>query len=131
VEETAMSLLTEAMEPCCYIDKTTQNDGYGGVETVWLDGADFNAAFVIDTSLQARVAEKQGVKGFYTITTEKIINLQFHDVVKRKSDGKIFRVLSKGDDKHTPDSAGLNMRQVQAEEYELIGQVLHSVLSHE
>ena len=42
-----MSLLTEAMEPCCYIDKTTQNDGYGGVETVWVDGAVFDAAFVL------------------------------------------------------------------------------------
>lgn len=115
-----MSLLSEAMEECRYIDKTTQNDGYGGIETVWKEGADFNAAIVLNSSTQARVAEKQGVQGMYTITTEKDINLTFHDVFKRLSDGKIFRVTTKGDDNHTPASAGLNMRQVNAEEWVLV-----------
>lgn len=114
-----MSLLSEAMEACNYIDKTTRNDGYGGVETVWNEGADFDAAIVLDTSLEAKVAEKQGVTGFYTITTKKNINLQYHDVFRRKSDGKVFRVTSKGDDNHTPASAGLDMRQVSAEEWVL------------
>ena len=118
-----MSLLSEAMESCCFIDKITQNDGYGGIETVWNEGAVFNAAIVLDSSLQARIAEKQGVTALYTITTTRDINLQFHDVFKRISDGKIFRVTSDGDDKHTPVSAGLNMRQVSAEEWTLYGQV--------
>ena len=114
-----MSLLSEAMEECCFIDKTTQNDGYGGVETVWALGADFNAAIVLDSSIEARIAEQQGVKGRYTVTTTKSLNLQYHDVFKRVSDGKIFRVTSDGDDKHTPASAGLDMRQVSAEEFKL------------
>ena len=38
---------------------------------------------------------------------------------KRLSDGKIFRVTSDGDDKYTPSSANLNMRQVSCEEWEL------------
>ena len=42
--------------------------------------------------------------------------LSYNDIFKRKSDGKIFRVTSDGDDKYTPDSAILNMRQVTAEE---------------
>ena len=53
----------------------------------------------------------------YTVTTKKAINLQYHDVFKRLTDSKIFRVTSDGDDKHTPKSAGLNMRQVSAEEW--------------
>ena len=114
-----MSLLSEAMEACCYIDKTTAADGYGGVKTVWQEGAEFNAAIVLDNSLEARVAEKQGVTGLYTITTTKNINLQYHDVLRRLRDNKVFRVTSDGDDKHTPESAGLNMRQVSAEEWEL------------
>jgi hypothetical protein len=44
--------------------------------------------------------------------------LQYHDVFRRLSDGKIFRVTSDGDDKFTPDTATLNMRQVTAEEWE-------------
>ena len=114
-----MSLLTEQMEDCTMLDKVTAPDGYGGVESVYVDGAPFKAAAVLDNSMQARTAEKQGVTALYTVTTEKKINLQFHDVFRRESDKKIFRVTSDGDDKHTPASATLNMRQVSAEEWEL------------
>ena len=112
-----MSLLSEAMVSCHFIDKTTAPDGYGGVETVWQEGAEFNAAIVLDSSMQARAAEAAGVKALYTITTAKNVNLQYHDVFRRLSDGKIFRVTSDGDDKKTPASATLNMRQVTAEEF--------------
>lgn len=114
-----MSLLSEQMESCTILDKRTEPDGYGGVVTEWIDGADFNAAIVLDTSMQARIAEKQGVTAVYTITTEKTVNLQFRDVFRRKSDGKVFRVTSDGDDKKTPESATLNMRQVSAEEWSI------------
>lgn len=112
-----MSLLEEAMEECTMLDKTTTDDGYGGVNTVYVDGATFYAAIPIDNSMQARVAEKDGVTALYTVTTKKNVNLQFHDVFRRNRDSKIFRVLSDGDDKKTPDSASLNMRQVSAEEW--------------
>ena len=114
-----MSLLSEAMENCIMLNKITENDGYGGYITTYTEGAEFEAAIVLDNSMQARVAEKQGVTALYTITTEKSLNLQFHDVFKRISDGKIFRVTSDGDDNKTPASAGLNMRQVSAEQYTL------------
>lgn len=105
---------------CVMMDKTTTADGYGGFETVWKEGAEFKCAIVLDNSIQARVAEKQGVTGIYTVTTKKTINLQYHDVFKRKADGKIFRVTSDGDDKKTPDGIGaLDMRQVSAEEWRL------------
>ena len=114
-----MSLLSEAMTACVFLDKTHVPDGYGGSTTAWVEGAEFSAAIVLDSSIQAKIAEKQGVTGLYTITTSKDINLQYHDVFRRKEDGKIFRVTSDGDDKKTPTSAGLNMRQVSAEEWEL------------
>lgn len=114
-----MSLLSEAMESCTMLDKTTTADGYGGYITTYTDGAPFNAAIVLDNSMQARAAEKQGVTALYTVTTVKALNLQYHDVFRRESDKKIFRVTSDGDDKKTPASASLNMRQVSAEEWEL------------
>ena len=114
-----MSLLDEFTESCNIIDKSTVPDGYGGVKTNWVDGAEFNAAIVLDTSMQARIGESQGVTNLYTITTKKNVNLQFHDVFRRNRDGKIFRVTSDGDDKHTPSSATLNMRVVTAEEFKL------------
>lgn len=114
-----MSLLSEAMNQCIILNKQTAADGYGGYITTWQDGAEFDAAIVLDSSMQARIGEKQGVTALYTVTTTKALNLQYHDVFRRVEDGKIFRVTSDGDDKKTPASAGLNMRQVSAEEWRL------------
>lgn len=119
-----MSLLSEAMTSCVMLNKRTQADGYGGYITTWEDGAEFKAAIVLDTSMQARIGEKQGVTALYTVTTSKALNLQYHDVFRRVEDGKIFRVTSDGDDKKTPKSASLDMRSVSAEEWSLAdGQV--------
>lgn len=114
-----MSLLMDAMEKCVIINKSVVNDGYGGYITQWTDGATIQAAITLDTSTQAKLAEASGVKALYTIITGRELNLQYHDVIRRESDGKIFRVTSDGDDKKTPQSAGLNMRNVSAEEWRL------------
>lgn len=114
-------LLHDSMENCVMLNKQTTSDGYGGYETTWVDGAEFKAAIVLDTSIQAKVAEQQGVTGIYTITTSRALNLQYHDVFRRGRDGKIFRVTSDGDDKLTPASATLDMRQVSGEEFSLNG----------
>lgn len=114
-----MSLMDDFTSKCTMQDKTTVPDGYGGTKTEWKDGAKFDAAITLDTSMQARVAESQGVTNLYTVTTKQNVNLQFHDVFRRETDKKIFRVTSDGDDKKTPASATLNMRQVSAEEWKL------------
>lgn len=114
-----MSLLSDAMTTCVILNKQTEADGYGGYITTWTDGAEFKAAIVLDSSMEARIGEKQGVTALYTVTTSRALNLQYHDVFRRVEDGKIFRVTSDGDDKKTPKSAGLDMRQVSAEEFTL------------
>lgn len=114
-----MSLLDEAFTDVIMLEKKRVPDGEGGFITTWTEGMTFTAAITFDTSMQARVAEKQGVTSLYTITIRKSAMLEYHDVLKRVSDGKIFRVTSDGDDKFTPDSASLNMRQVTAEEWVL------------
>jgi hypothetical protein len=117
-----MSLLSEAMESCVILNKQTTADGYGGYITEWADGAEFDAAIVYDTSIEARVGEAQGVTSRYTVTTSKALVLQYHDVFRRVRDGKLFRVTSDGDDKFTPASASLDMRQVTAEELKTLPQ---------
>jgi len=114
-----MSLLDDAMETCAIMDKTTQPDGYGGYISTYKDGAQFKAAIVFDTSIEARVADKEGVTSLYTVTTSKALTLEYHDIFKRLRDNKVFRVTSDGDDKFTPASATLDMRQVTAEEFSL------------
>lgn len=113
-----MSLLSEAMETCVLLNKITQPDGYGGRNDVWQESNfTFDAAIVFDTSIEARRAEAEGVRSLYTVTVGREISLEYHDVFKRIRDNKIFRVTSDGDDKYTPKSATLNMRQVTAEEW--------------
>lgn len=125
-----MSLLSDAMEKCIYLNKQVTPDGYGGYTTVWTEGAEFDAAIVFDTSIEARVAEAQGVTSRYTVTTSRALTLEYHDVFMRVKDGKIFRVTSDGDDKYTPQSASLDMRQVTAEEFTLKDEIEKEVVSN-
>ena len=112
-----MSLVDDAMEKSYIMDKTTTPDGRGGVNTRYVPGAEIQVAYSFDTSTQARIAEQAGTENRFTLTTKKAINLQYHDVVKRDRDGKIFRVTSDGDDNYTPASSSLDIRQVEAEEW--------------
>lgn len=114
-----MSLLSDAFEKCKMLIKTVVSDGYGGYTTTWTEGVSFDAAIVYDTSIQARQAEAAGVSSLYTVTTGRALTLEYHDVFRRERDGKIFRVTSDGDDKYTPNSASIDMRQVTAEEWKL------------
>ena len=112
-----MSLLQQAMTDVVAMEKTRVSDGEGGFIVDWVDGAVFKAAITFDTSMQSRIGEKQGVSSRYTITTHKNAKLEYHDVIRRLNDGKIFRVTSDGDDKQTPDSASFQFLQVTAEEW--------------
>ena len=114
-----MSLIDEAMTPCIMVDCTTLPDGEGGIITTWVEGAAFNAAITFDSSIEAKAAAVQGVTSLYTVTVPKRVKLEYHDVFKRLSDGKIFRVTSDGDDKITPERASFQFAQVSAEEYVL------------
>lgn len=114
-----MSLLEKSFEDVVLLEKTNKPDGEGGFFVSWIDGVSIKAAITLDTSMQARTAEKQGVTSVYTVITKKNANLQYHDVFRRERDGKVFRVTSDGDDKATPTSATLNMRVVTAEEWSL------------
>lgn len=114
-----MSLLTEAYEEYTLLNKIRVEDGYGGYETAWVDGVKIQGAIAFNTSIEARKAEAMGVYSVYTLITPKEITLEYHDVLRRSRDGKIFRVTSDGDDSFTPASASLNMRQVSCEEWTL------------
>lgn len=114
-----MSLLDDAFTTCVLIEKKRQPDGAGGFITEWQEGAQFKAAVTYDNSLQARTAQAQGVTSVYTVTTRRSAILSYHDVFRRLKDGKIFRVTSNGEDNATPEGAGIDMRQVSAEEWQL------------
>jgi len=115
-----MSLLEEAYEDFTILNKSVIDDGYGGVETVWSDGATIKGAMVFDNSAQMKAAMAMGVTSVYTLTVKKSIELDYHTVIRRENDGRIFRLTSNSDDKKTPESANLNMRQYSCEEWKLV-----------
>ena len=114
-----MSLLDSAFEDVTIVDKATSDDGYGGVTTTWQDGATIKAAIVYDSSNELRIAEALGSTSLYTITVRKNVDLDYHTVLKRASDNKVFRITSNSDENKTPASANLNMKQYSAEEWKL------------
>lgn len=114
-----MSLLDEAFENFVILNKVTSSDGYGGIDTTWTEGAVIQGAIVYDGSTQMKIAQAMGVTSAYTLTVRKGLEFDYHDVIRRQSDGKIFRITSNSDELKTPKSAGLNMLQYSAEEWVL------------
>lgn len=112
-------LITYMMTPCVLMEKKRTPDGEGGFLVQWAEGADFDAAIVHDQTMQARIAEKEGVTSIYTVTTRRGTLLEYHDVFKRVSDGAVFRVTSNGGDKKSPEFGTLDIAQVTAERWEL------------
>ena len=116
-----MSLLSESFEKFTVMDKTTASDGYGSVTTTYKEGAEIEGAMPFTNSTQVKVAQALGVKNVYKLTVRKNTELDFHTVLKRNEDGKIFRVTTGGKDNQTPKTAGLNMRQYDVEEFQIGG----------
>lgn len=104
---------------CVFMTKTKTSDGIGGFVNTWAEGASFKAAIVKDDTLDAIVAEQQGVTEVYSIVVDKGVSLDFHDVIKRKSDGAIFRITSNITDSETPSVASFQIGKVRAERWVL------------
>lgn len=114
-----MSLIDAMMEKCVIVDKVSVSDGEGGFTTEWHDGATINAAIVHNSSMEAQIAEKQGVTSTYTVTTSRAIQLEYHTVLRRVADGKLFRTTSNPWDIKSPEVSTLDIAQVTAERWEL------------
>lgn len=103
---------------CTMQTKSTISDGQGGVVTSWTNGDTFLSAIVKNSTAIERVAEKQGVKASYTVTTPVTVSLKFHDIFKRNSDNKTFIVTSNSSDSKPPQVSTFKFNQVTAEEWE-------------
>lgn len=112
-----MTLIDAFKVSCTLMERVRVPDGEGGWITRWTEGLSFKAAIVLDSSMNAREAEAEGVTGLYTVTTEPNVTLEFHDAFKRQSDGQVFRVTKINDS--TPSVATFQFNQYQAEEWSL------------
>lgn len=114
-----MSLLDSMMERCTMLDKTTINDGVFGRREEYVPGATFRATIIKDSSMEARMAEKQGVTEVFTVVTQKGFGLEYHEVFRRDSDQQVFRVTSQQLDSEAPEASTVKIGKVTAERWEL------------
>ena len=112
-------LIDTMKETCALLDRSTSTNEIGDIVYTWVEGARFQAAIVKDNTMQARIAEKQGVTEIYTVTVDKGLKLRYYDVFKRLSDGAVFRVTSNITDSETPRVATFAFGQVTAERWDL------------
>lgn len=114
-----MSLIDCMMVPCVFMVKKVTQDGSGGHVTNWENGEPLKAAIVRDSSTEARIAEAAGTVEMFTITVSRSVRLQYHDVIKRLSDGKTFRITSDNADMKAPACTALDIAQSTAEAWRL------------
>ena len=99
-----MSLLDDFSHSCIIMDKRTKPDGEGGYATEWSEGAEFANYVALDSSLEARQAEAQGVTSVYT-GMRKDVPIEYGSVYKDVMTGTYFRVTSRPEEKQAPASA--------------------------
>jgi hypothetical protein len=114
-----MNLIESMMEPFVYLNRVKVDDSVGGYKDEYQEGVKFDAAVIKNTSTQAVIAEKNGISEIFTIVVNKTLSLEYHDVIKRLSDGAIFRVTSNTVDSTAPVASTVPIAKVTAERWVL------------
>lgn len=114
-----MSLLDDFARPCVLMEKTRTPDGAGGYIVSWTEGAEFQNYQALDTSLEAQIAEKQGVTSVYSALVLKDLPIEYNDAFKDTSTGLTYRVTSNPDEKQAPKSSTFDLKYFTAERWNL------------
>ena len=101
-----MSLLDDFARTCVLLEKTRKPDGEGGYTIEWADGAEFQNYQALDTSMEARRAEKEGVTSVYSALVDKAVPIEYGDYFRDTATGQTYRVTSDPSEKQAPRSAG-------------------------
>ena len=112
-------LLDDFEKKCVVMEKTRQPDGAGGYILQWTEGAEFSNYYSLDTSMEARRAEKEGVAGLYSALVRADFSIEYDDYFKDKGTGLTYRVTSNPEEKVAPKSASFALKYFTAERKEL------------
>lgn len=110
-----MSLLDDFARPCVLLEKTRKPDGEGGYIVEWADGAEFTNYQALDTSMEARRAEKEGVTSLYSALVEQSVPIEYNDYFRDETTGETYRVTSNPEEKMAPRSSTLPLKYFTAE----------------
>lgn len=114
-----MSLLEEFACHCVLMEKVRAPDPEGGWTTEWKEGAEFTSYQYMDSSMEARRAEKEGVTSVYTALVAKEVPIDYNDVFKDTATGRTYRVTSRPEETKSPMSSTLDLKLFTAERWEL------------
>jgi hypothetical protein len=92
------------------------SDGFGGTVRRWIDGDLIYVGYILNQSMEARVAEAQGIRSVYTIISHLNSELENTSVIRRIKDNAFYRITS--DFNETPDIADVKFKQASAEKVE-------------
>ena len=112
------SFASETGEEFVVMNINLTDDGYGGQAYRVVEGLHFNAVLILGNSIQAEIAQKQGVTGIYTLAYPKRLNIPARTVIRRVKDGKYLRTIEL-DGNPMPDESSIKVKVTRAEDYTL------------
>ena len=114
-----MPLLDDFARDCVLIKKHVQFDGAGGAFIEWVESVEFINYQALDTSMEARKAEKEGVTSLYSALVCADFPIEYNDYFRDKITGNTYRVTSNPKEKVAPKSASFALKYFTAERREL------------
>lgn len=101
------------------LEKRREPDGEGGYITSWTDSVEFTNHQALDSSMEARRAEKEGVTSLYSALVRKDLPIEYNDVFRDTETGQTYRVTSNPEEKQSPKSATFDLKYFTAERWNL------------
>ena len=110
-----LSLLDDFARPCVLLEQTRKPDAAGGYTVESTDRPEPINSQALDTSMEARRAEKEGVTSLYSALVDKAVPIEYNDYFRDETTGDTYRVTSEPSDKESPKSASFSLKYFTAE----------------
>lgn len=94
-------------------------DGLGGHDQTWTDGAPFRAFLREERTGETREAQRMIEAPRLLLVVSGDVSLAYHDIVKRQSDGAVFRLLSDTENRRTPAMSAVHIAAAVCERWAL------------
>lgn len=108
-------MLTDYFEPFALMERTQTPDSLGGTDAAWRDSLIFTGGVTFVPGGETTVAGLRALRTVPVLAHEYDVTLRQGDVVRRISDGAVYRVAGHSADMRTPAFADLRFAQVPVE----------------
>lgn len=97
------------------MNESVESDGMGGTYQQIEDGATFKCLFTLNSTLEARIAEKSGVTSVYDGLVDKDFPLKFDRTIRWIEKDTFYRVTSNPEENESPGMASFSVKKFTAE----------------